>query len=315
MQQPHLTNRILMIRPANFGFNPETEQDNAFQINEIDCDSETIKQRAAIEFDSVVAALRRNGINVTVIDDTPNPVKTDAVFPNNWISLHTGGGGTIITYPMMSNTRRLEIRDDILSEFDERFQVREIWRLEEEAEPDQFLEGTGSMVLDRDQRLAYACRSGRTNEDLLARFCKRMNYAAIVFDAADENGTPIYHTNVIMAVCDEFVVVCLESVRDLTQRNYLLKNIVFCGKDVLDISFAQVKQFAGNMLQLGRREGKPLIVMSTRAQTSLSAEQHRFIKHGSDILAVDIPTIETYGGGSVRCMLAENFLQPKEQEQ
>ena len=309
MQQPQLTNRIFMVRPANFGFNSETSASNSFQENDLTCDPEKIKHRAAVEFNLVVSTLRREGINVLVIDDSPSPVKTDAIFPNNWITLHTNG--TIVTYPMFSESRRFEIREEILSEFDQRFQVREIWRLEKEAKQGQFLEGTGSMVLDRDQRIAYACRSGRTNETLLSGFCDRMHYCPVLFDAADENGVPIYHTNVIMAVCTDFVVICLESIADLTQRNVLMKKIILSGKDILDISFGQVKQFAGNMLQLDREAAKPLVVMSAKAKSALTAEQLRFIKRDSDIVALEIPTIEKYGGGSVRCMLAEIFLQPK----
>ncbi len=271
-------------------------------------DPETIKRAAVDEFDSAVDTLRNAGIDVHVIDDTPEPVKTDAVFPNNWISFHEDG--TIVTYPMCSSGRRQEIRRDILDYFRESFEVREVWPLQQEVSGHRFLEGTGSMVLDHANNILYACRSVRTNEELLRQFAGKFNYRPVVFDASDDSGLPIYHTNVIMAVCRSLAVVCLEAVRDRKERECVEQQLRDSGKELVEISVEQVTQYCGNLLQLARLNNRPIIVMSTTAQAAFTESQSGRLEVESEIIPIAIPMIETYGGGSARCMIAEIFLKP-----
>ena len=300
---------LMMIRPAHFGFNSETAENNYFQ-KKIPAGSvdETARQ-ARDEFDAFVDVLRSNEIEVLVFEDTIAPKTPDAVFPNNWISFHSEG--CIVTYPMYAPSRRSERREDILQYFIDNFHLREYLDLNSFEDENLFLEGTGSMILDRVSKIAYACRSERTAEALFMDFCSKFDYRPVLFDARDESGQPIYHTNVLMCVGTEVVVVCLESIKDLNERKFIQETIAASGKAILEISLDQVHAFAGNMLQVENKKGELFIIMSRTALDALDMQQREVLGANSKILAVQIPLIEQLGGGSARCMLAEVFLEKK----
>ncbi len=303
----------MMVRPANFGFNAETAENNAFQTKETELLPETIKKRAIEEFDGFVDKLRQAGINIIVIEDEAIPIRPDAVFPNNWITFHLNG--TIITYPMYAPVRRLERREDVILKIKERFSSKRLVRFEEYENSNQFLEGTGSMVLDRVHRLVYACLSPRTDAKLLDEFCHWAEYKKIEFHAVDDLGTDIYHTNVMMAMGDTFVIICMDSIRDATERKYLTRSFSKTGKEIIDISMEQMKSFAGNMLQVKNDKEETFLVMSEQAFKSLKPEQVTQIESHCNILHAPIYTIEKFGGGSARCMMAEIFLKEKTVEE
>ncbi len=304
-----ITNNILMVRPANFGFNAETAENNAFQNNDGSMSSEEIRQKAIEEFDILVGNLRDNGINVTVIQDTDDPVKSDAVFPNNWISFHQDG--KIITYPMFSPIRRAERREDIIQRLEENFQVSERFHMESAEAQNIYLEGTGSMILDRQNKIVYACLSVRTNPSLLDEFCSLTGYKKVAFGSFDQNGQEIYHTNVMMALGETFAVICLDSITDKKEKSFVAETLEATGKEIIEISLEQMNAFAGNMLQVKNAREKTFLVMSATAYNSLSEQQIKRIEQHTNILYSAIPVIETYGGGSVRCMMAEVFLPSK----
>jgi len=301
-----ITDTILMVRPANFGFNPQTAEDNAFQQKEKTLDGEAIKQEAIEQFDAFVAKLQAVGVHVIVIQDTEEPEKPDAVFPNNWMSMHQDG--TIITYPMFAFARRFERREELFETLKEKFEVDRHIRLEDYELEDLFLESTGSMILDRVNRIAYACRSSRTDELLVRRFCEMMGYEPIIFDAVDPNGIEIYHTNVIMTLGETFAIISLETVEDEMQQEKIRQRLEATAKEVIEISFEQVQHFAGNMLQVRSEQGDRFLVMSEQAYRSLKPEQIERIERHCQILYSDLHTIEKCGGGSARCMMAEVFL-------
>ena len=303
------TSNILMIRPANFGFNEETAENNSFQTRAKMLTPEQVKARAQREFDEMVEKLRSKGINVIVIEDTETPIKPDAVFPNNWISFHENG--SVMTYPMYSAKRRLERRDDVIDQIKKDFNVSSTYRLENFEETDQILEGTGSMILDRVNKIVYACTSPRTNEYLLDVFCKILGYEKAVFQSVDGNGDDIYHTNVMMALGEDFVVIGLDTIKNEDQKNMLLEFFKKTNKAIIDISFEQILSFAGNMLQVRNDEGETFLVMSEQAFESLTDEQVKKIEQFTNIIYSNIEAIETLGGGSARCMMAEVFLQKK----
>ncbi len=311
MQQqfPQTTNQLLMVRPAAFGFNPETAENNAFQINDTTRTRTQIETQARAEFDNFVNLLRGSGVNVWVVEDTPTPVKTDAVFPNNWVSFHSDG--TVVTYPMFSPIRRQERRADIIETLKSHFDIKKIINLEAAEAEQLFLEGTGSMIFDRTHSICYACLSPRTDLNLLEKFCNLLNFKRVAFHATDTQGQAIYHTNVMMALGDTFAVICLEAVPDEAEQ-WLLKNLFEkTHKDIIEISYAQMMQFAGNMLQVRNAEGQTFLVMSSKAFQSLTAQQIAHIEKHTKILHSDLHIIETYGGGSARCMMAEIFLPIK----
>lgn len=300
------TSNILMIRPANFGFNEETAANNSFQTRAKVLTPEQVKARAQKEFDEMVEKLRSKGINVIVVEDTEDPIKPDAVFPNNWITFHEDG--TIMTYPMYSAKRRLERRDDIIDQIKKDYSVSSTYRLENFEDTNQILEGTGSMILDRVNKIVYACTSPRTNENLLDVFCKILGYEKAVFQSVDGNGDDIYHTNVMMALGENFVVIGLDTIKDEDQKKMLLTFFEKTNKKVIDISFEQILAFAGNMLQVRNDEGETFLVMSQQAFESLNDNQIEEIEKYTNILYSNIEAIETLGGGSARCMMAEVFL-------
>lgn len=295
----------MMIRPAAFGYNAQTAVSNVFQ-SKPESNPEDISAMAIKEFDSFVELLRGHKINVEVIEDTPEPIKPDAVFPNNWISFHEDG--SIVTYPMRTRNRRIEYRPDLVDHMMKTYGFGNEVQLGHYTGAQIYLEGTGSMVLDRENAICYACLSPRTDERLLLEFCKLKDYELKVFEAFDQNGKDIYHTNVMMAIGDGYVVICLEAVEDEDERGVLLKSFSDTGKEVIDISFEQMNAYAGNMLHLQNSNGDPVIVCSQSALDSLDEDQKdKLSKHGQ-LISSKIEAIQFVGGGSVRCMMAEVFV-------
>ncbi|MEL6970801.1 MAG: arginine deiminase-related protein [Bacteroidota bacterium] len=300
-----ITDTILMVRPAHFGFNAQTAGNNAFQTNDPSNTPEDISRIAQEEFDGFVKELRSAGVNVIVVDDTEIPLKYDAVFPNNWFSTHSEG--TIITYPMYAPMRRMERRPDVISKLRKRFGYKKLIALEGREEEERFLESTGSMILDRDNEIVYACRSIRTDEGLLDEFALWMGYEKVIFESYDQNGLPIYHTNVMMALGIDFCVICLDSIRDAVQRREVTDHLTATGKEIVAITIAQMAAFAGNMLQVRGKDDETYLAMSSRAYQSLTPEQIEQLQRHTNLLHSSLHTIETYGGGSARCMMAEIF--------
>ncbi len=301
------TQHILMVRPANFGFNEETAANNAFQRREGALDAAEIKSRALQEFDAFVETLRAAGVDVIVAKDSASPVKPDAVFPNNWATYHQEG--LIVTYPMFAPTRRRERRRQVLDTvLRAGFHADRRVNLEFNEKIDRFLEGTGSIIFDHQHRLAYACLSPRTDAALLDELCQILGYEKVVFQAVDGSGQDIYHTNVMMAMGETFVVICLATVRDSEERRQLEQLFEKTGKEIVDISLEQMNRFAGNMLQVRNASGQTFLVMSSQAYQSLTPTQIQTLERHTQLLHSPIDTIETYGGGSARCMMAEVFL-------
>ena len=292
-----------MIRPAAFGYNSQTAENNTFQ-HKPQMDQKVISQQALKEFDELVKKLRAEGVNVKVFEDTADPVKPDAIFPNNWVSFHDDG--RIVTYPMYSPLRRLERRNDILIRIAEDFGFEEKVDLEDYEEESLFLEGTGSMVLDRTNKIAYACLSPRTNPEVLEKWCEAMDYRSFTF-AAKFDGQDIYHTNVMMAIGDGIALVCIDVVEE-SKREEFHELLASTGHEIVMLSEAQVGSFAGNMLAIRNKKGEQLMVMSGAAFRSLLPDQISLIEKHARIVYSDVGTIESVGGGSVRCMIAENFL-------
>jgi hypothetical protein len=306
MIKQQLTDTIMMIRPANFGFNPETAESNAFQTNIQDLSSWEIRELAKTEFDAMVDVLRKANIDIIVIEDDEAVIKTDAVFPNNWVSFH--GDGTVVTYPMLSKVRRHERREDILELLGQSFKINKRLHLEGSEDKGMFLEGTGSLIFDRPNKLAYACVSPRTNPELLQQFCAEMGFNSILFKAVDLQGQEIYHTNVMMNIGETFAVICLECIPDANERSKVSQSLKDTGKEIIEITQNQVLAFAGNMLEVKNKSEERILVMSASAKGCLRMDQLTILEKHTQILSCEIPTIEKYGGGSARCMMAEVFL-------
>lgn len=305
--ESQLTSTVLMIRPVRFASNPMTAESNRFQGKSAKPVEE--QQRAALlEFDKLVSALRDNGVDVVVVDDTPEPHTPDSIFPNNWVSFHADG--RVVLYPMEAENRRTERRMDIVDALTGKdgFVVRDIVDLSPHEQSGHYLEGTGSMVLDRVNRVAYACLSSRTQLDVLGDFAQRMGYEVVAFDAVDRAGMPIYHTNVLMNIGEKLAVLCAASIPREEQRVAVVKRLQDTGHEVMFLSQDQLEAFAGNMLELRRKNGARLVAMSQRAFDSLTREQEQTLQDNGHVLSVAIDTIEASAGGSVRCMLAEIHL-------
>jgi hypothetical protein len=300
------TNHILMIRPVDFKFNTQTADNNKFQQATTQGD---VHHAALAEFDGFVAMLIANGVEVTVIDDTLQPETPDSIFPNNWVSFHENG--EIILYPMFSENRRAERRQDILTTLGNKFKVSKVTDLSTHEAQDIFLEGTGSLVLDRDNKIAYACLSFRTNKIALDKFCEATGFNSVVFNAVDETDFPIYHTNVMMCVGDKFAVVCFDSITNEAERENLTNSLIATKKEIVAINFEQMNHFAGNMLQVKNGKDESLLVMSESAYLSLKPEQIGVLEKYAKIIYAPLYIIETNGGGSARCMLAEVHLPLK----
>ena len=307
--ESQLAPAVLMIRPANFGPNAETAASNAFQQP---VPTEADWQAAALrEFDSLAAALERAGVHVEVFADTLEPVTPDAVFPNNWVSFHADG--SVYLYPLQAQNRRWERRSDILEALraSRGYRISRIEDLSAAELDGRYLEGTGSLVLDRRARVAYACLSSRTDAGLLRRWAEGRGYEAVSFHARDSAGRLIYHTNVMLCIGDRFAVVCLESIADAAERERVRRRLEESRHELVSISLQQMQDFAGNMLQLATRGGGSVLVMSARAARALAPAQWARLSKHTTILASAVDTIEDCGGGSVRCMLAEIFLPRK----
>ena len=300
------TSQVLMIRPDHFGYNEETALNNTFQKNSGDLSQNEIVEGAKKEFDRCVQLLKEAEVDVLVVDDTPLPHKPDAVFPNNWITFHEVGA--ILTYPMFSQIRRAERREDIITLCMEKFGFERRYSLEHYEEKNTFLEGTGSMVLDREKRMVYACLSVRTDPTVLDKFCALFGYNRFIFTATDREGSPIYHTNVMMSLGSAFAVVCLDALSKDEERDALIRQLNGSGKEIISITREQMNHFAGNMLALESKFGQPLLVMSDQAKNSLTKPQHERLCQFAKIISSPLEIIETYGGGSARCMIAEIFL-------
>lgn len=300
------TSHLLMIKPVAFDFNAETAVNNAFQQQGSNANAQ---QKAEAEFDGFVQKLTAAGIDVTVVKDTAVPHTPDSIFPNNWISFHTDG--SIVLYPMYAVNRRAERKQHVLDTIAAKFEVNNTIDFTANENDNLFLEGTGSMVLDREHKIAYACLSPRTNKTVFEEWCSKMNYRPCSFYSVDENGGEIYHTNVMMCVADEYVVICLDSIRNVEERDNVFDTIIESGKSVIEISYSQMNRFAGNMLQVQNKEGQRYLIMSSQAYNALNAEQIAELESYNPIIHSDLTTIETNGGGSARCMMAEVFLPVK----
>jgi hypothetical protein len=309
--QAQITSNILMIRPVKFQYNSQTAESNAFQdANAASQDLSVTQATAQEEFDEMVRQLRTAGVNVMVYDDTPEPHTPDSIFPNNWISFHASG--KVILYPMQAENRRLERRTDIIDDLRKTFDIDVILDFTHFEKENKFLEGTGSLVLDRSSRIAYACISNRTDEEVLNAWANQMNgYKIVKFNAFDAHDKAIYHTNVVMCMGDTFAVICLQSIKDPDERLMVREAIEKSGKNVFEISLEQMNQFAGNMLLVKTKRGTKLLVMSKSAYKSLKPSQIVELEEYADIMNFDLDMIEKCGGGSARCMMAEVHLPLK----
>ena len=307
MPESQLASTVLMIRPIRFESNPMTAGSNVFQGRSTATPEEQ-QEAAILEFDALVDALRSAGINVIVENDTPDPHTPDSIFPNNWVSFH--GDGRVVLYPMEAPNRRTERRADIIDRLANQhgFQITEVLDLSEHEDAEHFLEGTGSMVLDRSNRIAYACLSTRTQLDPLGDFAQRMDYDVVSFDAVDRTGIPIYHTNVLMNVGEAVAVICDAAIARDEQRAAVLARLRDTGHDIVHLSYDQLDAFAGNMLELRNTSGDRVLAMSTQAWESLDASQRATLQANAKIVRSPIDNIENSAGGSVRCMLAEVHL-------
>jgi hypothetical protein len=303
-----IASTILMIRPAAFGFNEETAINNFFQIKP-SISKEQVQQKALQEFDNMVEGLRNHDIDVIVINDTPEPVKPNAIFPNNWLT--TSPSGTICVFSMYANNRRSEKRDDILKILSERFIVKDVQDWSKYEAEGRFLEGTGSMVIDHDNKMIYSSVSERTNLSVLEKFASANDYQAIVFLATDKNGHPIYHTNVVMTLGQKFAVLCEEAIDEEWELIAVRQLLESTEHTIIAITREQLHAFAGNMLEVQNKNGENFLVLSQTAFDSLKKEQLRMLEAYAKLLPIPIPIIEEVEGGSVRCMMAEIFLERK----
>jgi hypothetical protein len=310
-QEPQSARAVLMVRPASFGFNPQTAASNSFQqIADLPGEAET-QGLVLSEFDGLAKALQHAGVEVLIVPDTSQPAKPDAIFPNNWVSFHYDG--TVALYPMLAPNRRAERREDILEQVVRggRFRVSRTVDLTHREAEGKFLEGTGSLVLDRAHRVAYASLSPRTDLDVLGEFAQLLDYELVTFEAQDAAAQPVYHTNVVMAIGTGFAVVCGEAIAQPLHRDAVFNKLRVAGHDIVDITQRQMQEFAGNLLELSPASGR-VIALSTTACRSFGSAQRRILESHADLVPVSIPTIERIGGGGVRCMLAELHL-PKRQ--
>lgn len=305
------TSTVLMVRPASFQYNEQTAITNDYQKKSSLSRQEVLLQ-AQKEFDNMVALLEENGVNVLVIEDTEKPEKPDAIFPNNWISMHQNGD--IYLYPMKTLNRSAERRVDIIEELKEYFEVRNVYNWSSYEKQGIALEGTGSIVFDHVHHKAYACLSPRTDEKLFKKLCKELQYDPVVFTAHKSNGAEQYHTNVVMCIGEGFVVICLESITDKGEKQEVLKSLKEDNFDIIEITVEQLeKHYAGNMLNVYNNNIDSVLVMSERAYKSLRTDQIAQIEKHTQIVAPNIDLIEEVGGGSARCMMAEIFLPELEE--
>ena len=306
-----ITNNILMVKPTGFTYNSETAENNHFQNPITNQNQKQISENALREFDNMVYKLDSKGVNITVVDPNGNHLNPDAVFPNNWFSIHKDG--TRVLYPMFANSRRMERNLEIFTTLEEKtnFKIKSTLDLTIYEKENLFLEGTGSMILDRENKIAYAALSERTSKKILFDFGDKMNYIIIHFNAlhtVNNKMSPIYHTNVMMCLGDCFSVICTKTIVEELERSKLLNSLEKTNKEIIEISISQMNNFAGNMLQVAGANNSPIIVMSQSAFASLEKSQLKSLEKYGEIVFSDLSTIENYGGGSARCMMAELFL-------
>jgi hypothetical protein len=313
VQQAQCAGAVLMVRPAAFDYNPQTACTNSLQ-RPSESGSCAGQRRALEEFDRIVQSLRGEGMRVCVAEDTPEPAKPDAIFPNNWVSFHADG--TVVLYPMQAENRRLERRHEIVEQVAAElgFKVRRTLDLTHLETKGQFLEGTGSLVLDHVQRIAYACRSPRTHEEALGEWSSQMGYEPVLFSAFGRDGSPLYHTNVLLSIGARAVIVGAESIAPV-DRERVLRRLRASGREIIEIGAEAIEAFAANALELASWDEAlgdcTVFVMSTTGREALGTRSFAHLAACTDsILAVPLPTIERLGGGGIRCMLAEVFLSP-----
>ena len=296
-----------MIRPGRFYPNPETAADNAFQRN-ADGDSDALTPLARKEFDAAVQTLRAAGVNVHVFEDTTEPEKPDAVFPNNWVSTHHDG--RVALFPMYSALRRRERRQDIIEELRNHYRVTEVIDYSPFEVDDYCLEGTGSLVFDHSNKIAYVSLSNRSNPKVIQRFAEDFSYKPVTFTSIDSNGQPIYHTNVMMCIGTAFAMVGLEMIRNKVERQQLCARLEKTEKEIVELSADQIENFAGNAIELHNKSGEKLLVLSSRADNALTEDQRKRLGRHARLIPLELPTIEL-GGGSARCMIATIHLPPR----
>jgi hypothetical protein len=302
---------VLMVRPAAFSRNEVTRPSNRFQSAEAAPDPDQLVKTALLEFDHLVTRLKRNEIDVQVFSGRTTKTLPDEVFPNNWLTTHANG--TVVLYPLMAWNRRPERRRDILDELQQRsdgYRIEQIIDLSNLEGAGHFLEGSGSVVLDRANRIGYACLSPRTHVEALKEFARHLDYGIVTFDARDRDGHTIYHTNVMMSLGERFGVVCLDAITETEERFRVLRRLELTGRDVVQITLDQMHSFAANLLELKSPKGN-LIVLSTRAAKALTRAQKDVLRRHAKLVTSSLNAIETFGGGSVRCVLAEIFLDKK----
>ena len=308
-----ITSEIFMIRPKHFNFNHETAKNNHFQKEEKTLKNKEILQNAISEFEELVKKIKQKNIKVEIFEDREDVITTDSIFPNNWISFHKDG--KIYLYPMFSEIRRKEKRIDIINSYrDNGYLINETIDLSKYEKENKFLEGTGSMVLDRENKLCYAAISERTSREVLNKFCEISGYEAIEFKSYqtfENKRKEIYHTNVMMCIADKYVIICLDSIDNIDERKSVIKKLIESKKEIIEINEKQCNNFAGNMLQVKNNQNKKFLIMSKSAYDSLSKEQLKLITSHNEIIYSSLDTIEKLGGGSARCMITENFLRRK----
>lgn len=308
--QPQSTSRILMIRPVRFAYNEQTAINNEFMDLDFAEDTRKIAQEKALEeFEHMVHVLSSTGADLAIYEDTHNPYSPDSIFPNNWVSFHQSG--KVVLYPMMAPNRRVERRMDIIEDLRKNYHVEEIIDLTHFEEEGKFLEGTGSLVLDRRYKIAFACLSPRTHPEVLDAFAEATGYEIVRFSAVDDNNIPIYHTNVLMCVGDVFAVVCLEAIPNPDEKLLVRSVLEETGKYIVEISMNQMKNFAGNMLLIRTKKDTKVLAMSTSAYESLTEHQRDALDDYAELVHMDLVMIEGNGGGSARCMMAEIHLPLK----
>jgi len=296
---------ILMVRPYQFYFNQQTAANNFFQSN---INIENANELAISEFDTMVGKLRAHQIKVNVIQDTQDPSTPDSIFPNNWVSTHADG--TLCLYPMYAENRRAERKSTVIDFLQMNYKIQKTIDLTDLEKEGKFLEGTGSMVLDHQNKIAYGCLSERLDKDAFSYWCNKMQFKKMAFKAVDDKAQPIYHTNVMMCMGDQFVVICLDSIANEKEKQMLLDSFFQTHKEVIEISQDQLNHFAGNMLQVFDIDEKPHLIMSEQAYSALHAAQLKSLEKFNPLIPISIPTIEALGGGSTRCMMAEINISP-----
>ena len=309
-----ISNHLIMIQPNHFGFNEETAINNYYQKNEKRMSEAQIKKVARVEFNELIRKMKEKKINVKIFSDRKHVITTDSVFPNNWMTLHEEG--KVILYPMFSDNRRKERRNDIIKDYlKENFQINEIIDLSEWEKREKFLEGTGSMVLDRQNKICFAAVSKRTSKSILKEFCKKLNYKLFTFTAnqtCKDNRVPIYHTNVMMSIGEKFALICIKSIDDPKEKSEIIRLLNQPKREIIEVNESQIENFVGNILEVQNLEKQNFIIMSTRAFEYLNKKQRNKLECYGEIIHSDLNIIEKIGGGSARCMITENFLMKKE---